>query len=51
MKNVELKTQSTTTVRKPYEKPMIIYRQPMEARATVCSAPGKSDTTCTTAFS
>ncbi|MBI3952047.1 MAG: hypothetical protein HY314_16495 [Acidobacteria bacterium] len=38
--------------RKPYEKPMIIYRQPLEAKAAVCSpSPGKSDATCTVAFS
>lgn len=39
--------------RKPYEKPMIVYRQPLEARASVCSPqpPGKSDATCTSGFS
>ncbi|RMG54351.1 MAG: hypothetical protein D6723_05225, partial [Acidobacteria bacterium] len=39
--------------RKPYEKPMIVYRQPLEARASICNpgAGGKSDATCTVAFS
>jgi hypothetical protein len=39
--------------RKPYERPMIIYRQPLEARAAVCTPhpPGKADATCMTAFS
>lgn len=48
--------QSTNTPkgseRKPYEKPMIVYRQPLEARATVCTGTGaKSDSSCTIAFS
>lgn len=39
--------------RKPYEKPTIVYRQPLEARASVCTPapPGKSDANCTQAFS
>ncbi|GEM_PF-1934731 len=39
--------------RKPYEKPMIVYRQPLEARASICNpgAGGKSDASCTVAFS
>ena len=28
------------TVRRPYEKPRIVYREPVEAMATTCSAPG-----------
>jgi len=38
--------------RKPYEKPTIVYRQPLEARASVCTGGGaKSDASCTIAFS
>lgn len=33
--------------KKPYEKPAIIYREKIEARANACSEPGKADTgTC-----
>lgn len=40
--------------RKPYEKPEIVYWQPLEAAASVCSSspgPGKSGPTCSVAFS
>lgn len=28
--------------RKPYEKPRVLYREPLEAVAVACSPPGKS---------
>lgn len=33
-------------VKKPYEKPQIVYRAPLEAMAASCSPGGKSDVTC-----
>jgi hypothetical protein len=40
-------------VRKPYEKPQVIYRAPLEAMAALCVPipPGKSTAGCTTTFS
>lgn len=39
--------------RRPYEKPSILWREPLEAMASECtSVPGgKSDAVCTIAFS
>lgn len=38
--------------RKVYEKPLILYRSPLEAMAATCSTfPGKANGICDTAFS
>jgi len=38
--------------RRPYAKPRIVYREPLEAVAADCSIPnGKSDPTCIVGFS
>lgn len=39
--------------RRPYERPRILWRQPLEAMATECDTVpgGKGDVTCTIAFS
>lgn len=31
-------------VRKPYEKPLVIYRAPLEAMAALCGTPGTGKT-------
>jgi len=53
MKNVELDSQAAHEERKPYEKPRIIFRQPIEFRAIVCeqSGGGKGQSSCTYTFS
>lgn len=33
----------TTGVRRSYAPPRILYREPLEAMAAVCSAPGKGN--------
>jgi hypothetical protein len=40
--------QSATPAKKPYAKPLVVYQQPLEAMAAVCtpSPPGKADFTC-----
>ena len=45
--------QSATPAKKPYAKPQVTYKQPLEAMAVVCTPPsGKADTFsgCTTGF-
>ena len=44
---------SGPTGRRPYEKPMIVFEQKLEALAAVCNVPsiGKAPGTCTYAFS
>jgi hypothetical protein len=39
-------TQSVTPGKKPYAKPQVVYQQPLEAMASVCtpSPPGKAST-------
>lgn len=53
MENVQPNDQAAHEERKPYEKPRIIFRQPIEFRAIVCeqSGGGKGQSNCTVAFS
>jgi hypothetical protein len=40
--------------KKPYERPQIVYRAPLEAMASVCTAPGSkspTDGACSVQFS
>lgn len=44
--------QTPSTGKKPYEKPGVMYRAPLEAMAATCSTfPGKAAGVCGTAFS
>lgn len=53
MKPLNEGNEPTTHPRKPYEKPRLVFRAPLEARASTCtpSPPGKGSGMCSTAFS
>ena len=44
MDAIKQEPEAQPTLKKPYEKPAMIYRAPLEATAGVCSiSPGKAD--------
>lgn len=38
--------QQNLAIKRPYQKPEMIYLAPLEAMAVVCIAPGKADENC-----